>query len=65
VEKESDPARRPPARRPAPAQGPAAPFPRRIPSGDLLGGRAEVEILHGEEVYRLRLTRGGKLILTK
>jgi hemin uptake protein HemP len=25
----------------------------------------EVEIHHKEEVYRLRLTRGGKLILTK
>jgi hemin uptake protein HemP len=25
----------------------------------------EIEIHHKEEIYRLRLTRGGKLILTK
>lgn len=25
----------------------------------------EIEIHHREEIYRLRLTRGGKLILTK
>ena len=39
--------------------------PGRIPSEALLGNRAEVEILHGEEVCRLRRTRSGKLILTK
>lgn len=65
MENEPAPSRRQPARSPRPASGPAAPMPRRIPSGDLLGGRAEVEILHGEDVYRLRQTRGGKLILTK
>lgn len=31
----------------------------------LLGGAAEVHIRHGAALYRLRLTRQGKLILTK
>lgn len=65
MENEPDPARRQPARGARPASGPAAPMPYRIPSGDLLAGRTEVEIVHGEDVYRLRQTRGGKLILTK
>ena len=34
-------------------------------SADLLEGRREVLIVHSEAVYRLRLTRHGKLILTK
>jgi hemin uptake protein HemP len=38
---------------------------RRLPSASLLSGDAEVEIEHGEAVYRLRLTALGKLILTK
>lgn len=37
----------------------------RLDSASLLRGQVEVEILHGEEVYRLRHTRAGKLILTK
>jgi hemin uptake protein HemP len=36
-----------------------------LDSRDLLGNTVERAILHGEEVYRLRLTRAGKLILTK
>lgn len=43
--------------------GPAAR--RRYISQQLFGGTTEVEILHGEAVYRLRLTSLGKLILTK
>lgn len=35
------------------------------PSELLLGSGAEVHIRHGEALYRLRLTRQGKLILTK
>jgi len=31
----------------------------------LFRGRQEVLIAHGDETYRLRLTRNGKLILTK
>lgn len=34
-------------------------------SRDLLGPGVEALIHHGEAVYRLRLTRQGKLILTK
>jgi hemin uptake protein HemP len=36
-----------------------------IDSATLLGGRRELAILHGEHVYRLRLTASNKLILTK
>jgi hemin uptake protein HemP len=38
---------------------------RRLSSRDLLGGHAEVEIEHDAQVYRLRRTALGKLILTK
>lgn len=38
---------------------------RRVASESLLGGGRELEIEHGDEVYRLRETRNGKLILTK
>ncbi len=34
-------------------------------SEELLGDRLEVQILHNNEVYRLRRTRQGKLILHK
>ena len=36
-----------------------------LESRELLGNAVEGAILHGKEVYRLRLTRAGKLILTK
>jgi hemin uptake protein HemP len=39
--------------------------PSGVTSSDLLRGRQELLIRHGEEVYRLRLTGRGKLILTK
>jgi hemin uptake protein HemP len=53
------------AGRPAtPAAGPAAP--RRIASQELFAGDAvEVEIEHQQQIYRLRRTALGKLILTK
>lgn len=38
---------------------------RRVDSGDLLGDTGELIITHGDSEYRLRLTRLGKLILTK
>ena len=38
---------------------------RRILSADLFSAGAVVEIEHGREIYRLRHTRKGKLILTK
>lgn len=37
----------------------------RLRSEALLAGANEIEIQHGEAVYRLRLTSLGKLILTK
>ncbi|TQF76580.1 hemin uptake protein HemP [Elioraea sp. Yellowstone] len=37
----------------------------RLSSRELLGTRQEVEIEHQGEIYRLRITRAGKLILTK
>ena len=39
--------------------------PEPVPSEALLRGRRLVEITHNGEVYRLRATRLGKLILTK
>lgn len=48
----------------AAAGGPAAPQ-RRWHSSELFGGAQEIEIAHGDAVYRLRLTALGKLILTK
>lgn len=39
--------------------------PRTIRSEELLQGQVEVLIAHGNDTYRLRLTRSGKLILQK
>lgn len=36
-----------------------------IDSAQLLADRKEVQIRHGGEIYRLRVTRNGKLILNK
>jgi len=36
-----------------------------IDSGHLFAGHKEVQIQHAGEVYRLRVTRNGKLILNK
>jgi hemin uptake protein HemP len=38
---------------------------KRISSQELLGATGQVDIAHDGEVYRLRRTRLGKLILTK
>jgi hemin uptake protein HemP len=57
--------------RPETADPPRGPVPlaicsgRRLRSADLFGSQQEVEIEHGQAVYRLRLTSLGKLILTK
>ncbi len=57
-----------------PPPGSAAPAPpahlpqpglRRLSSRELLAGQTEVEIEHEAQVYRLRRTALGKLILTK
>lgn len=56
---------------PPPSEQPAVPAkeeerrPLIVDSHDLLQGRRELWIEHGEEMYRLRLTRAGKLYLTK
>ena len=39
--------------------------PKRVTSEELLQGQRELQILHGNDVYRLTLTRTGKLILHK
>lgn len=36
-----------------------------LDSAQLLGDKREIRIRHGAEIYRLRLTRSGKLILHK
>jgi len=36
-----------------------------IPSSSVFGGETEIGIEHHGELYRLRITRQGKLILTK
>jgi len=48
---------------PAPAQNRAAEA--RVTSATLFAGRTEIEIEHKGEIDRLRITRAGKLILTK
>ena len=47
-----------------PVHPPAAEFPQRIASRELLGARKELVILHNGREYRLRLTQRDKLILT-
>lgn len=39
--------------------------PRQVTSEYLLHGDREVQIIHGDEIYRLSVTRQGKLILHK
>ena len=40
-------------------------LPPSVDSRELLAGRRELIIRHGEETYRLRVTASNKLILTK
>jgi hemin uptake protein HemP len=47
---------------------PPQPRPSEVPvveSDQLFDGRTEIRVLHRGEEYRLRITRQGKLILTK
>lgn len=37
----------------------------KVTSAELLKGRQQLEIIHAGETYRLRVTKAGKLILTK
>ncbi len=43
----------------------ALPCKRRVPSTELFLGATVIEIVHDDQVYRLRQTALGKLILTK
>ena len=54
----------PPVQIPPPAPV-AAPVRPRVRFGDLAGEAAEVEVEHAGQIYRLRRTRAGKLLLTK
>jgi len=54
-----------PAGRPAAPAARRAPQPAALDSVALLAGGSEVMIRHGAEVYRLRVTRQNRLILTK
>lgn len=47
------------------AQAIAPTNPITIESGDLFRGQREILIQHGDEIYRLRITRNEKLILHK
>jgi hemin uptake protein HemP len=44
---------------------PRDPPAREVNSRDLMQGQREIVIRHGEEAYRLSVTRSGKLILRK
>ncbi|SFU76472.1 hemin uptake protein HemP [Pseudoduganella namucuonensis] len=50
----------------APSRAAATPAPavRRLTSAGLMQDQREVEIEHGNKIYRLRITQLGKLILT-
>ncbi len=39
--------------------------PREVDSHELMQGQREIVIRHGDEAYRLSVTRSGKLILRK
>jgi hemin uptake protein HemP len=45
--------------------GAEKPPPPAFTSEELLQGGREIQIRHGEDIYWLRITRNGKLILTK
>jgi hemin uptake protein HemP len=51
--------------RPLPASLAANNNPRVISSAEILQGDREILILHGDSVYRLRVTRANRLILNK
>ena len=48
-----------------PAAPVSCPQHKRITTDDLMQGAREIIVLHQGEEYRLRITRRGKLILTK
>ena len=44
---------------------PGLPGPQRVRFTDLAGEAVEVEVEHAGQIYRLRRTKAGKLLLTK
>ena len=54
----------PPAARASPGP-PDPPGPQRVRFTDLAGEAVEVEVEHAGQIYRLRRTKAGKLLLTK
>jgi hemin uptake protein HemP len=46
-------------------KGDSAREPRKVSSADLMQGATELLITHHDHIYRLRITRSGKLILHK
>lgn len=56
-----------PAERPTsvPPTSPASPQEADFDSTVLFAGRSEIRIAHQDAIYRLRITRAGKLILNK
>ncbi len=56
-----DPTREGPSKADTPSSLPGA----RLNSSEMFRGRKEIQIEHEGEIYRLRVTRSGKLILTK
>jgi hemin uptake protein HemP len=57
--------RRPAPRGADPASPADRPRPRRFDAAELFAGTTEIEIVHEQAVYRLKITRQGKLILNK
>jgi len=53
------------AQRTAPQTDARTRLPDPIPADRLFAGRQEIQIAHRDETYRLRITRNGRLILTK
>lgn len=47
------------------ATPPPAPAIKRMDAASLFGAAREIELVHQGEPYRLRITRNGRLILTK
>jgi len=60
-----DPQSHPPDKPPSQTEKAQQAGTRRIPSSELFAEAREVQIEHAGETYRLRMTKAGKLILTK
>lgn len=65
MSRDDKPAPKLPEPKPRSAPLPRQSAPRTLNSAELFAGGHEVWIEHGGELYRLQLTKVGKLILTK